>query len=101
MRVSNGVSAPEEMHDADGFFGKITPPLVGEVQAAGLTRAELEKDLEKRYNGKFFVHASITVKHEERYIFVGGEVRQPGSAAWIKLAGYNTPEETVPIQRSK
>ena len=28
MRVLNGVSAPEEMRDADGFFGKITPELL-------------------------------------------------------------------------
>jgi phosphoglycerate dehydrogenase-like enzyme len=28
MHVQNGVSAPDEMRDADGFFGKITPDLL-------------------------------------------------------------------------
>ena len=33
---------------------------------------------------------------------IHGEVRQsPGSADWIKLAGYNTLEETAPIQQLK
>ena len=67
----------------------------------------------------FFERAEITstrggdeilpIEYDDNYVTVfpgeaveiHGEVRQPGSAAWIKLAGYNTPEETVPIQRSK
>jgi exo-1,4-beta-D-glucosaminidase len=68
----------------------------------------------------FFERAEITatkggdeilpIEYDDNYVTVfpgetvqvRGQIRQPGGhAAWIKLAGYNTPEETAPIQPAK
>jgi exo-1,4-beta-D-glucosaminidase len=68
----------------------------------------------------FFERAEITstrvgneilpIKYDDNYVTVfpgevveiQGEVRQlVGKAAWIKLAGYNTAEETAPIQSTR
>jgi polysaccharide export outer membrane protein len=58
--------------------GTISPPLLGKpVQAAGKKVGELQDELLKLYVPDFFKTLTITVKYEERYFFVGGQVRNP------------------------
>ena len=59
--------------------GKITYPLIGEVQAAGLTVKDLQKELSKRLE-KFVTDANITVillKAQNYKIYVTGKVTKP------------------------
>ncbi len=60
--------------------GKITYPLIGEVQAAGMTVKELQKEISTRLE-KFVTDANVTVillKTQYYKIFVTGKVNKPG-----------------------
>jgi polysaccharide export outer membrane protein len=60
--------------------GKVSLQLVGEVQAAGLTPQELEKDLSARY-AKVVEKPDLAVilrAQGSRVVFVGGAVGEPG-----------------------
>jgi polysaccharide export outer membrane protein len=62
--------------------GTITLPLLGEVQAAGLSPAELEQKVEGGLRGKYLVNPRVTVSIAEfqgRQFAVMGAVNQPGS----------------------
>ena len=92
---------------------------------ARLTIAEGETHVTIRLRNRtsliaFFERAEITatrggdeivpIEYDDNYVTVfPGEVaeiqgkvqKSAGTAAWIKLAGYNTPEEVAPIQKDK
>jgi polysaccharide export outer membrane protein len=60
--------------------GKITYPLIGEVQAAGLTVKDLQKEISKRLE-KYVTDANVTVillKAQYYKIYVTGKVNKPG-----------------------
>jgi polysaccharide export outer membrane protein len=60
--------------------GKITYPLIGEVQAAGLTVKELQTEISKRLE-KYVTDANVTVillKAQYYKIYVTGKVNKPG-----------------------
>ncbi len=60
--------------------GKITYPLIGEVQAAGLMVKELQKEISKRLE-KYVTDANVTVillKAQYYKIYVTGKVNKPG-----------------------
>jgi polysaccharide export outer membrane protein len=62
----------------DGF---VTLPLVNEVQAAGMTTAQLRKTLETKY-AEFIVDPVVTVRIEgiaSSQVFLIGQVAQPGA----------------------
>jgi len=68
-------------------MAKITPPLVGQVQAAGLTRAQLERDHRKNviWDEKYFKASALPVKQDERFFFVGAKSAAPtGSLIPVK-----------------
>jgi polysaccharide export outer membrane protein len=60
--------------------GKISLPLLDDIQAAGLTPLQLKEELTKRLSG--FVDnptVTVTVKEANSYrVFISGEVKQPG-----------------------
>jgi polysaccharide export outer membrane protein len=60
--------------------GKISYPLVGEIQAAGMTVKQLQDEISKRLT-KFVTDANVTVillKTQYYKIFVTGKVNKPG-----------------------
>ncbi len=60
--------------------GKISYPLVGEIQAAGITVKQLQDEISKRLT-KFVTDANVTVillKTQYYKIFVTGKVNKPG-----------------------
>lgn len=63
--------------------GKITPPLVGTVMAAGKKAGELQEELHKLYVPGYFKRLTVTVKTESRFFTVDGEVRAPSLQAYI------------------
>jgi len=59
--------------------GYITLPLVNQVKAAGMTPAELEKDLVKRYSKELAsAVVSVTVVSSSYSVYVTGAVLRPG-----------------------
>ena len=61
--------------------GSLHLPLIGAVQAAGRTPAELERIISQRYKqGKFLEEARVTIAVVEyRPVYVFGEVLKPGA----------------------
>ena len=62
--------------------GTITLPLIGTVQAAGKTAAELERDIHKAYVPQYYLRLTVTVRGQERFYYVGGEVKGPNRYSW-------------------
>ena len=55
--------------------GKLTLPFNVVVHAEGKTAFQLEREIEKEYVPRLFVRLTVNVKPEERYYYVGGEVK--------------------------
>jgi len=60
--------------------GAISLPFVGDVKAAGLSPAELDQDLTRRYTGELRSPQIVVVVKEfgSQRVWVGGEVSKPG-----------------------
>jgi len=64
--------------------GQIKPPMLEQpVMAAGKTVGELQDELHRLYVPAYFKTLTITVENQERYFFVGGEVRMPGQRPYL------------------
>jgi polysaccharide export outer membrane protein len=64
--------------------GSFTFPLIGRVQAGGLTTRDFETELKSRLADGYFRNPQVTVAVEQyrsQRVFVTGEVRNPGSYA--------------------
>lgn len=59
--------------------GKITLHLDQAFQAAGKTRSKLETEIRARYVPNFYTKMTVTVKQEDRFVYVGSFVKAPGS----------------------
>ena len=57
--------------------GKITLPFNVIVVAAGKTIAQLQEDIRNEYVPQYFKRLTVTIKTEERFYYVGGEVKIP------------------------
>ncbi len=68
-----------------GSDGTVSFPLIGRVQAAGLTPNQLERAIEKKLvDDKIFrwPNATVNVVTSARFVTVGGNVRGPQRMAW-------------------
>ena len=96
--------------------GSFTFPLIGRVQAGGLTIRNFEVELKKRLADGFFKNPQVTVAIEQyrsQRVFVTGEVRSPGAYPLtgdmtlieaLAKAGSTTPnasEEVVVVRGTK
>ena len=66
-----------------GDNGAISMPLIGDVKAAGLTRAQVEQGMEKKLAEGYLKHPKVsigTLTYRPFYIF--GEVAKPGEYAY-------------------
>jgi protein involved in polysaccharide export with SLBB domain len=55
--------------------GKLSLPLEVSVVADGKTSFQLEQEIKAQYVPKYFVRLTVNVKPEERWYYVGGEVK--------------------------
>src|SRR3954468_4376521 len=65
--------------------GALSFPMIGSVQAAGRTVADVEKDIRDRLADGYIVSPNVTVQVKEyrsKKISVFGEVRKPGTLSW-------------------
>jgi protein involved in polysaccharide export with SLBB domain len=65
---------------SDGF---ITLHLNIRIKATGRTIAELQQEIRKAYVPSLFVNLTAVVKTEERFFYVGGEVRVPNRQLYL------------------
>jgi polysaccharide export outer membrane protein len=80
--------------------GTITLSLIGSVKALGKTPGQVQREIRDLYVPKYYPESlNITVKSQDRFFFVGGEVRSPNRYLWadgmtivkaIQTAGYFT-----------
>jgi protein involved in polysaccharide export with SLBB domain len=63
----------QEVNIPDG--GMITLPFNVHIKADGKTTTQLEKDIRDAYVPSLFVNLTVTVKADQRYYFVDGEVK--------------------------
>jgi len=64
--------------------GFIALPLIGPLKAGGLTTSELADAIQKAYVPRYYVRCTATVLAPVRYVYIGGEVRQPSRFPWSK-----------------
>jgi protein involved in polysaccharide export with SLBB domain len=57
--------------------GKITLLLNEIFDAVGKTRGELEQEIRARYVPTYYKYLTVTIKAQERFYYVGGEVKGP------------------------
>jgi polysaccharide export outer membrane protein len=62
--------------------GRITPPIIGSVVAAGKSPGELQSELQQKYD-KYYRNLTVTVKSDARYYYVDGEVKSPGPKTYL------------------
>ena len=68
------------LHDlAISEDGKITLHLDQTFVAAGKTRSKLEAEIRTRYVPNFYTKMTVTVKQEERFVYVDGFVKAPNN----------------------
>ena len=75
-----GIPKHEERIREDG---KITLPFNITIQAAGKTAGQLQEDIRKEYVPKYYNYLTVTVKAEERFYYVGGEVKVAGRIQYL------------------
>jgi polysaccharide export outer membrane protein len=64
--------------------GRITLPSIGPVQAAGVTRGQLEEAIHEKYVPNYYKQLTVTVRNEGRYFYVGGQVKNPSQYPYLK-----------------
>jgi polysaccharide export outer membrane protein len=60
-----------------GEDGNITLPYNITVKVSGKTPGQLQKEIRDAYVPRLYINLTVTVKTEDRFFFVGGEVRNP------------------------
>lgn len=70
-------SMPAEQQHRIGDDGLITLPFNVQVQAAGKTPTQLQKEIRSAYVPYLFVNLTVIVKAQDRYVYVDGEVKIP------------------------
>ena len=63
--------------------GYITLHLNVRIKAAGRTIAELQQEIRKAYVPSLYVNLTAVVKTEERFFYVGGEVKVPNRQMYL------------------
>ena len=83
--IFSGLPSPMPPHEQTiREDGMITPPLLKKsVQAAGKTVGTLQEELHELYVPEYFKSLTVTVKLEDRWFFVGGEVKTPGQKPYL------------------
>ena len=80
-----GTPNPVEKHEEQiREDGHINPPLLGDaIMAAGKTIGQLQDELQKLYVPDYFKTATVTVRRQESYFFVGGRVKNGGQKPYL------------------
>ena len=65
--------------------GTVTLSQIGSVKAEGTTPGELQEAIRARYVPKYYTESfTVTVRSQDRYFYVGGEVKQNNRYSWVE-----------------
>ena len=79
----SGVSTPPPTHEERvKEDGTLTLPEVGAVTATNRTPGDLQNELTELYS-KYYKNLVVTVEHEGRHYYVGGQVRTSGLRPYV------------------
>jgi polysaccharide export outer membrane protein len=82
--VFSGIEPPPQPHEERiKDDGTITLPLIDQVVATNKTPGELQKEIHDRYVPRFYRNLTITVKSQDQFYYVGGEVRVPNRLPYL------------------
>ena len=74
-----GIPTSDAIEDVIDENGNVSLPLINEVRAAGMTAAELERNIRGIYlDQDIYRNIAVTVVVPTRYYFIQGEIRGPG-----------------------
>jgi protein involved in polysaccharide export with SLBB domain len=74
-----GIPMSDAIEDLIDERGKITLPLINEIQAAGITASQLEQSIRQTYlDQDIYRNITVNVVVPTRFYFIQGEIRQPG-----------------------
>lgn len=74
-----GIPTTDSIEDVIDEEGMISLPLINEIQAAGMTASELERNIRKTYlDQDIYRNIAVNVVVPTRYYFIQGEIRAPG-----------------------
>lgn len=82
----SGVEPPPAQHEERiKEDGTITLSLIGSVKAEGKTPGQLQKEIRALYVPRYYGESfNVTVKAQERYFYVGGEVKSASRYVWVE-----------------
>jgi polysaccharide export outer membrane protein len=84
VTFSGNPNAPKNHEEKVREDGYISPPLLTRpVKASDKTVGELQEELQGLYVPAFFRSLTVTVTTEERFFYVGGEVKSPGRLLYL------------------
>jgi protein involved in polysaccharide export with SLBB domain len=64
--------------------GNIQLPLIGSIKVVGRHSGDVEREIQRLYIDKgYYRRITVTIRVEERYYSVGGEVRNPGPKNYV------------------
>ena len=74
-----GIPGGESIEDIIDENGRVSLPLINEVQAAGMTASDLERSIRKIYlDQDIYRNITVNVVVPSRFYFIQGEIRAPG-----------------------
>ena len=74
-----GIPGGESIEDIIDENGRVSLPLINEVQAAGMTASDLERSIRKIYQDQdIYRNITVNVVVPSRFYFIQGEIRAPG-----------------------
>jgi polysaccharide export outer membrane protein len=74
-----GIPMADAIEDQIDENGKISLPLINEIQAAGMTASALEQNIRKTYlEQDIYRNITVNVVVPTRFYFIQGEIRAPG-----------------------
>jgi polysaccharide biosynthesis/export protein VpsN len=78
-----GIPDPSQHNVQVDDSGLITLPFIGGIEAVGLTSSQLSSHIRSTYVERdFYRTIDVSVTVTERFIYVGGEVQNPGRIEW-------------------
>ena len=82
VKFSGGSTPPPTHEERIKEDGTLTLPEVGAVTATNRTPGDLQNELTELYS-KYYKSLVVTVEHEGRHYYVGGQVRNPGLRPYV------------------
>lgn len=78
VSFSGNIQSPMEQEERIKDDGFINLQFIGPVKAEGKSPGDLQREIQEAYVPKYYTRLTVTVRTENRFFYVDGEVRGPG-----------------------